>query len=262
MRFKLNEITPLRIFQAVQRRIKSMPDIVAWNSDSKFKNQMRSYKDLHKGKRCFIIANGPSLKKVDLKLLKDEFTIGMNRIYLLFDENFKTTYHAVINDLVIDQFTDELAELNCIKFTDWKKRDLFNGTDMNYVNISQAVKDGFATDLTERVYSGGTVTYVCMQLAYYMGFSEVIIIGMDHNFEDKGTPNKTEVRSGDDNNHFHPNYFPKGMKWQLPDLLRSELAYAKAKNAFEAVGRKIVDATVEGKCDVFEKVDYTSLFEK
>jgi len=260
MRFKIQEITLVRILQAVGRRIKALPNASAWKSDKVFKEKLKSFHNIHKGERCFIIANGPSLKNMDLSYLKDEFTIGMNRIYLLFNEEFKTTYHAVINELVIDQFAEELAELNCIKFTDWKKRDLFENVDMNYVYISQAVQDGFSTDITKNVYSGGTVTYVCMQLAYYMGFSEVILIGLDHNFQDKGTPNKTEVRSGDDNNHFHPNYFPKGMKWQLPDLLRSELAYAKAKEAFETDGRRFVDATVGGKCDVFEKVDYKSLF--
>ena len=109
---------------------------------------------------------------------------------------------------------------------DWKKRNLFTAADVNYLNLSQAVQDGFSKDLTQSVYTGGTVTYVCMQLAYYMGFAEVVIIGMDHNFVDKGTPNKTEVRSGDDDNHFHPNYFPQGVKWQLPDLLRSELKFS------------------------------------
>ncbi|MGY4383037.1 hypothetical protein ACVWYN_000056 [Pedobacter sp. UYP24] len=260
MRFKIQEITPLRLIQAVGRRVAALPNAVSWKSDSIFRDKMKSFHNIHKGERCFIIANGPSLKKTDLSFLKNEYTIGMNRIYLLFNEHFKTTYHAVINELVIEQFKDELAELDCIKFIDWKKRDLFKNLDMNYVYISQALQDGFSYDLTKNVYSGGTVTYVCMQLAYYMGFTEVVLIGLDHNFVDKGTPNKTEVRSGDDHNHFHPDYFPKGMKWQLPDLLRSELAYAKAREAYKSDGRKIVDATYGGKCEVFEKVDYLSLF--
>ena len=60
--------------------------------------------------------------------------------------------------------------------------------------------------------------------------------------------------------HFHPNYFPKGSKWQLPDLLRSEIAYRIARRAFEDNGREIVDATVGGNCPIFEKVDYLSFF--
>ncbi|WP_129715172.1 6-hydroxymethylpterin diphosphokinase MptE-like protein [Pedobacter sp. SYP-B3415] len=262
MRFKLSEITPGRIVEAISRRVKGLPNAMAWQSASDMKDKIRSFHNIHKGQRCFVIANGPSLKHTNLSLLKDEYSIGMNRIYLLFNETFKTTYHAVINELVIEQFRDELAELECTKFIDWKKRDLFKGTDMNMLYISQALDDGFSADLSEKVYSGGTVTYVCLQLAYYMGFSEVVLIGLDHSFKDKGTPNKTEVRSGDDDNHFHPNYFPKGVKWQLPDLLRSELAYEKARKAFEKDNRKIIDATIGGHCTVFEKADYNSLFSK
>ncbi len=61
-------------------------------------------KDIHRGQRCFIIGNGPSLKQTDLSLLKDEFTFGMNRIYLGFPEmGFQTTYFLTINSLVIEQ---------------------------------------------------------------------------------------------------------------------------------------------------------------
>jgi len=93
-----------------------------------------------------------------------------------------------------------------------------------------------------------------------MGFSEVILIGVDHNFATKGKPNTTITSEGDDPNHFDPKYFGKGFRWQLPDLETSEIAYRMARNAFEADGRKVVDATVGGKLTVFPKVEYNSLF--
>jgi hypothetical protein len=50
-------------------------------------------KDAYRGKRCFIIGNGPSLKRTDLTKLQGEYTFGMNRIYLLFPElGFTTTF--------------------------------------------------------------------------------------------------------------------------------------------------------------------------
>lgn len=90
-----------------------------------------------------------------------------------------------------------------------------------------------------------------------MGFSEVIIIEMDYNFQTKknNRPNEVEVREEEDKNNFHPNYFPKGSKWETPDLVSSEYFYNIAKNEFEKVGRKIIDCTVNGKCQVFEKGD-------
>jgi len=228
------------------------------------KNQherLAEIKNRHKGERCFLIANGPSLKKIDLTLIKDEIMVGMNRIYLLFNENFSTTYCTVINELVIDEFHEDLDALKSETFVNWTKRSLFKNQSQRYFYVQNALEDGFSCDLSKGVYSGGTVTYASLQLAYHMGFDEVIIVGLDHSFADKGTPNKTEIRTGTDTNHFHPEYFPKGIKWQLPDLYRSELAYAKARSMFEADGRRILDATIDGKCDVFEKIEYASLFE-
>lgn len=267
MRLKINEITPLRIGEALLRRATSIPDLLRWKYSAlskKNQHRLNAFKDRHKDERCFIIANGPSLKDMDLAPLKDEITIGMNRIYMAFNDfGFKTTYLACINELVLEQFTDDFNKLDIPIFINWKMADTIHNRDTtHYLKIrSFGVNDKFSENLCNNISSGGTVTYASLQIAYYMGFSEVIIIGMDHNFKDKGTPNKTEVRSSDqDENHFNPNYFPKGMKWQLPDLYRSEQAYALAKRYYDSHGRKIYDATVGGKCDVFQKKDFKSFF--
>ncbi len=84
---------------------------------------------------------------------------------------------------------------------------------------------------------------------------------MDHNFVTQGKPNTTVVSQGDDPNHFHPGYFGKGFRWQLPDLETSEKAYRLARQVYEQAGRQVVDATVGGKLQVFRKVDYASLFQ-
>ena len=118
----------------------------------------------------------------------------------------------------------------------------------------------FASDVRGRLWEGATVTYVALQLAYYMGFQTAYLIGVDHSFTTKGKPNTTIVSQGDDPNHFNPGYFGKGFRWQLPDLDTSEQAYAMARQAYEADGRKVIDATVGGKLTVFPKVDYNKLF--
>ena len=111
-----------------------------------------------------------------------------------------------------------------------------------------------------RVWEGATVTYVALQLAYFMGFDPVILIGVDHSFKSKGKANSTVVSQGDDPDHFHAGYFGKGFRWQLPDLDTSEVGYAMARQAYEADGRQVLDATVGGQLQVFDKVDYNSLF--
>jgi len=231
--------------------------------DSRYRasiKRMRTLKDKHKGERCFIIGNGPSIKNTDLSLLKDERTFGLNRIYLLFDQiGFPTTYFVSVNKLVIEQCAHDIESLPCPKFVSWNSRDSINFTkDMMFLHSRPEVT--FYADITKGVWEGATVTYVAMQVAYHLGFDKVILIGVDHSFATQGKPHTTVVSQGDDPNHFHSQYFGKGFRWQLPDLETSELAYRIAKYQFEVAGREIVDATIDGKLQVFPKVDYLTLF--
>lgn len=223
-------------------------------------HRIRSFKQKHEGQRCFIIGNGPSLAKTDLSLLNNEFTFGMNRIYLLFDElGFTTSYYVSVNSLVIEQFADDIANLSVPKFLSWAARDKIDFT-ANMMFLRYSHFPAFTSDIQQRLWQGATVTYVAMQIAYYMGFRQVILIGVDHSFVSKGQPHKTIVSNGDDPNHFHPDYFGKGTKWQLPDLETSELAYRIAHYQYRQTGREVLDATIDGQLQVFPKVDYTSLF--
>jgi len=222
--------------------------------------RLSNLKNKHQGERCFIIGNGPSLRNTDLSLLKNEVTFGLNRIYLLFDElGFATTYYVSVNKLVIEQCADEIVRLPCPKFIKWHAREVIDFTD-DMIFLHSRGYPRFYTDIAEGVWEGATVTYVAMQVAYYLGFQEVILIGVDHFFTTQGEPNTTVVSRGDDPNHFDRRYFGKGFRWQLPDLATSELAYRIAKHAFEQADREIVDATVNGNLQIFPKVDYHTMF--
>jgi hypothetical protein len=268
MRFALRELSPGRLSGALRRRVTELPHTLLWNIDTELTETNREHierlRDRHRGHRCVLMGNGPSLARMDLAPLKDEITFGLNRIYLLFDHlPFTPTYYVAVNELVLAQFVDEIRALPIPKFLNWNQRRHFapGDPDTCFLKTRLGLADAFGRDLTKPLSSGGTVTYVALQVAYYLGFDEVILIGVDHNFADKGTPNKTEVRTqARDDNHFHPNYFPKGVKWQLPDLMRSEMAYALAREAFEQDGRRILDATVGGQCPAFEKVSFDALF--
>jgi hypothetical protein len=223
--------------------------------------RMRKYKDFHRGQRCFIIGNGPSLRTMDLTPLASEFTFGLNRIYLMFEKlGFATSYYVIINKLVVQQCADEiLTKVPSPKFVSYDARHWIKSVpDLMFLYCREGPR--FYEDITHGVWQGATVTYIAMQLAYYMGFQKVILIGVDHNYKEKGRPNETVVSQGEDPNHFDPGYFGKGFKWQLPDLATSEVAYRMAKTQYEGAGREIVDATAGGKLDVFTKVDYESLF--
>jgi hypothetical protein len=225
-------------------------------------HQLAALKDIHRGQRCFIIGNGPSLKKTDLSLLKGEFTFGMNRFYLLFEElGFHTSYFLSVNSLVIEQCAEDIRGLPMPRFVSWRSHNLIQPAEGLAFLHTTYTGPRFARDARGRLWEGATVTYVALQLAYHMGFEQVILIGVDHSFVTQGKPNTTVVSQGDDPNHFSAGYFGKGFRWQLPDLETSERAYRMARQAYEKAGRQVLDATVDGKLTVFQKCDYSSLFE-
>ncbi len=227
-------------------------------------SRVQSLRDLHHGKRCFLIGNGPSLRKMDLSSLRDEFTIGLNRIYLLFPElGFSTTYLVIVNELVVEQCASDLGGLSLPKFITWRARKwLASAPGLLFLDTDYTGPESFSADITGRIFEGFTVTYVALQLAFYLGFEDVILIGVDHNYTTQGTPNTTVVSQGDDPNHFAPGYFGKGFRWQLPDLEGSERAYHMAREAYTRAGRRVLDATVGGKLTVFPKADYDQLANK
>src|SRR3546814_955758 len=95
----------------------------------------------------------------------------------------------------------------------------------------------FSTNAARLIWIGGTVTYVCLQLAFYMGFDEVYLVGMAHNY---ARPDHVQsvgtvwTSNGEDPNNFHPDYFGKGYRWNDPMVWRMEVAYRKAR---EEIGR-------------------------
>lgn len=227
---------------------------------------LNTLRDHYRGERCFIIGNGPSLRQTDMSKLRNEVTFGMNRFYLAFPEmGFATTYFVLVNDLVIEQSQDEVLALDMPKFICWRSRRFFKpdfdpaSHNLNFL-YTTGTSPHFQGNAAGRLWEGATVTFIALQLAFHMGFSQVILVGVDHNYVTKGKPHMPITSEGDDPNHFHPNYFGKGFTWNLPDLETSEIAYQMARQAYESNGRQVLDATVGGKLTVFPKVDYNSLF--
>lgn len=224
--------------------------------------RLAELRNRHRGQRCFILGNGPSLKETDLRRLRDEVTFGQNRIYLHFqDMGYATTYFVAVNTLVIEQCAEEIQRLEMPKFLTWRGRKwLQRDADVLFMDTDYTDPPSFSTRVTGRVFEGSTVTYVSLQLAYHMGFEKAILVGVDHSFISEGQPNVTVVSTGNDPDHFSSAYFGEGFRWQLPDLEASERAYRMARRAFELDGRRILDATIGGQLEVFTKVAYEDLF--
>lgn len=214
----------------------------------------------HQGDRAIIIANGPSLNQMDLGFLKNEITFGLNKIYLGFRKfRFYPKYYVAVNRKIIEQSADQIRKLNCVKFISDRGNDLLQRDALTYFIATQKPVRQFYKDIALGVHEGWTVTYAALQIAFYMGFSEVVLIGLDHRYEFNGDPNKADVIAGPDPNHFSPEYFGFGKTWDNPDLQNAERSFAKAREVYERSNRRIYDATVNGACTVFEKISYKDL---
>jgi hypothetical protein len=225
--------------------------------------KLQALKDAYKGERCVIIGNGPSLKITDVQKIRNEYTFGMNRIYLAWEEwGFSTSFFVTVNDLVIEQCAQEIQGLSIPLFLTWRSHHWLEPQPNIHYLYTTYTGPTFAKDVSKRLWEGATVTYTALQLAYHLGFTTVLLIGVDHSYVSKGKPNQTIVSEGDDPNHFNPHYFGKGFRWQLPDLETSEIAYKMAKQVYQEDGRQILDATIGGQLDIFPKVDFERYFSK
>lgn len=223
------------------------------------KKKLKALKGKYYGQKAVIICNGPSLNKVDLRQLEGAFTFGLNKINLLFDkDSFRPSAIVSVNPLVIKQNADFFSTTSIPTFLDTNARSLLPNISENATLMHSTDYPYFSKDCSMSVFQGFTVTYVALQLAYHMGFTQVALIGCDHDFPVDGVPNEVTYNETVDQNHFSQNYFTQGEPWQFPDLKASEHAYDMAKHGYESDGRLIVNATPESKLSVFPKADLES----
>jgi len=228
-------------------------NIKSWISRKRLKN----WKDNYNGQKAVIVCNGPSLLENDLSLLDNVFTFGLNKINLLFGQSsFRPSCIVAVNKYVLEQNSQFYNETQIPLFLDRAalQKNIHFKDNTILLHMTPSYLKQFARDCSISLYSSNTVTYIAMQLAFHMGFKKVALIGCDHNFATKGAANMTVEAGKTDPNHFAPNYFSGGVKWQLPDLFESEVGYMLAKKTYECYGRKIVNATVGGNLEIFDRV--------
>jgi hypothetical protein len=237
---------------------------------------LTSLKNKHKGERCFILGNGPSLNKCDLTLLKNESSFAVNNIYYKTQETgYRPNYYMVEDNHVIRENFHAINNYRCdFKFfpENYRKKEVIPDQSTFFIPMDCGFYRAghpyyqiprFSRDVPREIFSGQSVTIMQLQMAFHLGFSEVYLIGMDFSYD---IPKSTVIdgvrfhSQEDDPNHFHPNYFGKGKIWHNPRLDLVLKSYKKCKEEFESDGRKILNATVGGKLELFERVDYQSLF--
>jgi len=216
----------------------------------------------HLGQRCFLLGSGPSLASMDLSGLKSEITFSCNRGYLLFEKlGFPTTYWALEDLLDYEQWGKGFEEfVGSIKFV---------ADDIPFKG--EYCKTPFVRDLACEKYSieppfyfGGTVMYMMLQLAAYMGCSSAYLLGNDFKWnkshimrkalvDDSYNEEEIEwITGSQDDNHFDKNYWPKGSRSFPPQPERMRKSFLNARRQ----GMSIVNVTPDSELDVFERADY------
>lgn len=239
----------------IRYRIKQELRYRQWHS--KYAASLERFRNLHAGKDCFIIGNGPSLNQMDLTRLADHYTIGLNKIYLIRKRvDLHLSYLVAVNRLVIEQSESVYRDFDAPIFVSYGKSDpSLHREEHIHPIFSEGGQQWYFGQPDQRIFEGMTVTYVALQMAYFMGFERVFLIGVDHNFVQTGKPHEEQQMGDSDPNHFDPDYFA-GQQWHLADLKGSEVSYQMADYHFRKNKRMIYDATLNGKLQIFDKTSY------
>ncbi len=226
--------------------------------------------------RCFVIGNGPSLKVEDLEALKNETTFASNRIYGLFERtSWRPTYYASQDDGVILEIRNKLFEVsqqvqdmflngNVMRIYPGKLRRRKNVHFM-YISPTADGKRTMDIDVPNGIHNGINISYTMIELAIYMGFTEIYLLGIDHHYVTKVNAKGETVLDGNSTNNYFAGIAPLKYEARVKEkdlshlMDESTVAYQNAKQYAEAHGIHIFNATRGGCLEVFNRVDFDSI---
>jgi len=225
------------------------------------------YYHKHCGERCFVLGNGPSLNKLDLSKLSDEWLFGCNCIYLKRDELERgVDYYFLVDTILAPQIQHEVNEY--LSHGDIKVLFLHSAyTDIIHDNGADVIVSQWS-NVVQSFSNTGTLMVI---IAAYMGFNPVYMIGMDANYDgivDGSRPIRRNVHTliGDDQWHFDPNYSRKPDGTSIEFIFGVDEAslmlagFDRAYGIAAGCGCSVFNAGVDSRLQIFEKVDYESLF--
>ena len=231
---------------------------------------LQKNKNAFQGETCFIFGNGPSLKDFQFKEIEGFKSFGVNGIFLKYTPSF---YVSISSEF----FKNHISSIEKLesdrKFIGNTIADNFANYEGSILNCHWGVKGAyglynfprpfrFSKSADRLVYLGGTVISVCLQISFFLGFSRVILAGVDHKF---GFPRseavyggrKLEV-TGSDDIHFDSNYNPVGHITNC-DMIATERSFKLAFNTFRKDGREIWNVTPSTALDVIPKAKLEDL---
>lgn len=219
-------------------------------TDAKYEKLM-GLKGVHSNERCFIVATGPSLTISDLEMLNGEITFGMNSICKLFSETeWRPTYYGIQDRFVYSKMKSDIdkyyhgaknvfvaSTLQSGEFIEFPFNDVYNRYDAE----RRQFRVKFSDDAYVCVYNGFTITYSLIQLAVYMGFGEIYLLGTDCSYN-RGQKNHV-IESGHVDKYDY-----------LLNYKRMVVSYEEAKKYADSKGIKIVNCTRGGMLEVYPRM--------
>lgn len=229
-----------------------------YNEKYAYRNEkIKKFKNIHQGERCFIIGNGPSLKYEDLETLKEhrEICFGANRIYLSYEyTEWRPDYYVAVDYLIVQNDRAKILDMEGIRFIrhfykmvdQWDSEDIYQFTGLP----CKAGEPKLSMDIYQGIYIGNTVVYDALQIALYMGFREIYLLGVDMT---------SGVMPQDEGAHFYKTPDPNEDlgKGDVPRARRN-LGYAA--KVMEQFGAKLRNATRGGELEEVERVDFDTIF--
>lgn len=202
----------------------------------------------HKDDRCFIIGTGPSLLRTNLSLLDGEICFGVNHLYKSMGMGLQCQYYGVGDPLEWEENNKWLTKIKDLIIFTTNASDNCIGLKV----LNGFVFDGnFSKDIIKGINPGGSVVIsICIQVAYYMGFSEVYLLGCDcdysnYRYFDKREPTDKEIKWLE---KCWPNNPQLTNDWD--SIFKS---YKVCRKVYEDTGRKLINATVGGRLDVLKR---------
>jgi hypothetical protein len=239
-----------------------------------------------KGRRCFVIGNGPSLSRMNLDLLVNEVTIGSNGIYKLFDTfKFRPNYLLFQDSRTI---SGKAIEINAIKgipklvslnSSHLVKKDEYTyfynlANHLGWENIKSSspkeLKGNlpiFSNNFAEFATNMGNVSHTAIQLAFFLGCNPVYLIGCDHSMADLMNdfePGHIKITEKNlpifQKYHFTENYYKIGDEIGVPFIDLENQAYKSCNDFLNGAGRMLLNAGLDSRVPFIPKVDFDSLF--
>lgn len=262
IKYTLRESMLVRFFAAPIKRIILKKELEEY-SRSEYSNRMKKYCRIHEGERCFIVGNGPSLRVEDLEKISDYPTFASNSIFKIYPQTeWRPTYYVCVDPTYIDCHREEIIrEVDSKKFISCRTefpQDCnterifeFNKFKINKWNDKSAfVKE----DVSEYFSVGYTVTFTALQLAFYMGFKEIILIGVDFSYPVARNSKGKIVRTGVEKSvHFYKDNKTE-QKYNVFNYEGALQAYKVAYDYAKKNNIKIYNATRNGKLEVFPEI--------